>query len=178
MNFDSNMSICLARDSSRFDKVCLRLLLLHIIVVLPIFRSLMLTWLHVVGWTSIELFLTSSHRLVVKFSALLLKLIVTNIKSVPSNTMIAIFHLVSASTKLSWSVGTFLRIKEIVICSSSVVRMASSAKYLSRYMSLFSLIVRAISIPVTVSCVVGINIVRILMMSLNGWSLPCSSYVL
>jgi hypothetical protein len=44
--------------------------------------------------------------------------------------------------------------------------------------SLFSLVVRTITIPITVGSVVSIYVVRVLMMSLNRWSLTSSSYIL
>lgn len=71
VDFDSDVRISLPRDSSWFNEVSLRLILLHIIIILTVF---LLTALHVVGVcrAAVEFLLASAHRLVVEFSTLLL----------------------------------------------------------------------------------------------------------
>lgn len=185
VDFDPDMSISLARDSSRLYKVGLRLFFLHVVIALASIRclllSLMLTWLHRICRTSIELLLTSAHGLIVEFSTLFLKLIVTDVESVSSKAMIAHSHLVSTSTKLAGSIRALLSIEGIIVSASrsgrSVV-LASTPEYLPWNVSLFSLVVRTITIPITVGSVVSIYVVRVLMMSLNRWSLTSSSYIL
>ena len=65
VDFDPDMRISLARDSSRLYKVGLRLFLLHVVITLASIRclllSLMLTRRHRISRAPIEFLLTSTH---------------------------------------------------------------------------------------------------------------------
>ena len=90
MNLDSNVRVCLPRNSPRLYKTAS--LLIHIIAAL--------CCRNIVSDISIQSLLSSSHWLIVEFATLLLQLIVTNIECVTSEAMITHSHLVLLTVQM------------------------------------------------------------------------------
>ena len=90
MNLDSNVRVCLPRNSPRLYKTAS--LLIHIIAAL--------CCRNIVSDIGIQSLLSSSHWLIVEFATLLLQLIVTNIECVTSEAMITHSHLVLLTVQM------------------------------------------------------------------------------
>lgn len=84
----------------------------------------MLTWNLLLLPIIVDLFWTPTHRLVIKLTTLLLQLIVTNVESVPAETVVSHSHLVaSTSSKLETRVILsliFHHIELMVVVSSTI----------------------------------------------------------
>ena len=117
MDLDSYMGIGLSGNCSRFYETSAGSVWMHIVVALSfslisvLRRLLWLGLLHRICSTPIEFFLSASHGLVIKFSTLLLQLIIADIESVPSKTMITHSHLISTATKLAGVIRSLLCIE-------------------------------------------------------------------
>ena len=120
VNFDSNVGVCLSGNSSRLYETGARRVLLYVVIPLSgtdLRLSLLLIDLQRISWPAIKLLLTATHRLIIELSALLLKLIVTDVESVPTKTVITHSHLV-ASTELAGVIDSILCVKQVVVSTA------------------------------------------------------------
>ena len=121
--------------------------------------------LHILNWTTIKLLGSSTHRLVIEFSALLLKLVITYIEGVSTKAMITHSHLVSTSKLKTRMVLILIHYVILVVIVSATVDffMSSSTKYRSIewYMFLASRNTIISIFSASISCVVSVNIVGI-----------------
>ena len=122
--------------------------------------------LHILDWTTIELLGSSTHGLVIEFSALFLQLIVAYVEGISTQAVISHSHLVSASSKLKPRMVLVLIhyvVLMVIVGATVYFFVSSSTKYgsIEWYMLLTSrnTIVSIFSAPI--SCVVGVNIVWI-----------------
>ena len=167
VNFDSNVGVSLSGNSSRLNELPLRILV-HVITPLGSWNVSNHVWssLHILDWTTIELLGSSTHGLVIEFPALFLQLIVAYVEGIPTQAVISHSHLVSASSKLKARMVLVLIhyvVLMVIVGATVYFFMSSSTKYgsIEWYMLLTSrnTIVSIFSAPI--SCVVGVNIVWI-----------------
>lgn len=110
VNFDPDVGVRLSRNSPRLDKASG--ILIHVIASLGC-RNVMCP-------IRVQTFLPPTHRLVVEFPTLFLKLVITNIECVPPKTVIAHSNLIGLSVQMVEHLVVILVI--IVYCSSSLRR--------------------------------------------------------
>ena len=172
VNFDSNVGVSLSGYSSRLNELPLRILV-HVITPLGSWYISNHMWssLHILNWTTIKLLGSSTHRLVIEFSALLLKLVITYIEGVSTKAMITHSHLVSTSKLKSRMVLILIHYVILMVIVSATVDffMSSSTKYGSiewyMFLATWNTIISIFS--ASISCVVSINIVGIILVMVD-----------
>lgn len=153
MNLDPDVRVCLSWNSSGFNKAAS--FLIHIVATLS-------CW-NIVANIGIQPLLPATHGLIVELTTLLLKLIVTHIKRVASQAMVAHPHLVLLPIQV---INNLIIVLVIIVDSCSVdigCNLNIIVGWLADVQAVVSLVV-----PISIRCVV---LICIQMLRVATWML-------
>ena len=150
MHFNPDMRICLPRNSPRLHKID-RLILIQVVTSLGCAHSRH-HLINVVHWPSYFLF--PSNRVIVELPALLLQLVVTNVKRV-STKGVAHSHVVVGLARLAGVLMDTLRRLIIVLVIISPSRLILLVNVTVMFLP-------HVLVPLPINSVIGINIMRLL----------------
>ena len=128
--------------------------------------------LHVLNWTTlthmmtpIQLLRSPTHGLIIEFTALLLQLIITYIECVPAKAVVSHSHLISTSELKTRMVLVLIHnIVLMIIVSPTiyfVMRSCTKNRSIKWYMLLTSRNTIITVFSATICCIIGVNIVRV-----------------
>lgn len=116
--------------------------------------------MHLLIRSAIYRFLSTTHRFIIKFATLFLKLVITHVKSVPAHTVITHSHLVLLVKMLLHIVLLFHYVILVIVSTNSTVLTKNRSFYLLTTHT--TLPVVTVTCSGSVSVVVVVNTMRVL----------------